>query len=229
MIFLWLSVYSNGNSIEGYTAQDLISYYLLGFIFNRVTNVNIEIEYINQVRSGEIAKFLLKPFSLTRFLMIEEASWRTLNLLLIGIPVIVVVKLFTSLQLVHLSLPEIFVLILLLCIAFIINGLTSMLILAASFFMDQGKTLVHFKWILGGIFSGALLPLSLYPPQIQHLARLLPFQFSFAVPVEFALGNMSIDVLKFSLLVASFWIILLYLSMRVFWRYALKNFTAVGS
>lgn len=229
MVILWYGVYRQGSSVGGLDIHQLISYYILGFAFNRSTNTNVELEYIDQIMTGDIAQFFLKPLSVRRFAGIEEAAWRSLNFCIIVIPFIVFISLVLNQPLTAISVHQLPLVLLLGIIAFTINILISMIILGFSFFIDQGRILVHFKWMVEGIFSGALLPLATYPAGLEKFARLLPFQFRFAVPVEFMLGFTTTKQIIWSLLLAGFWIVVLFISMKIIWHYSIKRFTSVGN
>ncbi len=229
MLLLWSSVYRTNQQLSGYTLPALSTYYIVGFIIGRFVVTNIELDYMDEVRSGTISKYFLKPISLKVYMTLQELSWRILNFFLIAMPLTgLLLLLIPSL----ISLPTLTTLItmsLLLALSFVINILISLLITGISFFIDQGRTLTHLKWMLEGICNGSLLPLTLYPDFLEKIARVLPFQLQFSAPLELYLHRISpSDTLKLFAL-ALFWVVSLTIVVHLVWHRAQKHFTAVGN
>lgn len=229
ILLLWSSVYSNNQQLPGYTLEALITYYVVGYVITRFIITNIELEYMDEIRSGTISKYFLKPVSLKVYMTLQELSWRVLNFFLITLPLVMILALFLPSIITIPSITTLVLMTLLLVPAFIINILTSLLITGIAFFIDQGRTLTHLKWMLEGIFNGSLLPLTLYPDFLEKIARILPFQLQFAVPIELYLNKTSPTAVMHLCILALFWIAALGIGVKIVWHKALTHFTAVGS
>lgn len=229
MLVLWFSVYRFGNNVGDFQLQDLVTYFIIGNIISNTVTVHFELDIVSQINDGTIAKHFLKPFSLRQRLYIGELSWKTMSLFLSTLPLMLLMIAFFRHWLITPSPSQLFVLIIFIVLGTILDSMLSFIIMAGSFFLDQGRAISHFKWMLSGIFGGGLLPLVLYPTWLEKIARILPFQFKFAVPMEIYLGKLStlttINLIVYELA----WIIILYSLVRISWHFALRKFTAVGS
>lgn len=96
-----------------------------------------------------------------------------------------------------------------------------------AFWFEQSKALVHFKWMLEGVFGGAWLPLYLFPLWWQNISKFTPFYYWFYFPIQLLLGNT--PDLYISLLISLAWIFLLYWISYRFWKYAVRYYSAVGN
>lgn len=229
IILLWKSIYDAGDAVGGYTFNQLASYYIAVYFIGRVTSADFEDDYLGQIKSGEISKYLLKPFSFKRLAVIQNISWRSLNftvsVLLPAIVIGIVAPQWLTLPSPQMGIAIVFFLVL----SYIIGALISLLIINIGFFIDQGRTLQHLKWMLTGLFSGSSLPLNLYPDWLRHIAEMLPFQFNNAVPIAYYLQTPPSHSFWYQAGLAIVWVVLLWIVMEFVWVKALKRFTAVGS
>lgn len=75
-IFLWTAVFASaGTSIGGYTRNDVIAYYLLTMLARAFSSMpGLASGIAEQVRSGEIKKFLVQPIDLLNYLLLARAA-----------------------------------------------------------------------------------------------------------------------------------------------------------
>ena len=81
---------------------------------------------------------------------------------------------------------------------------------------------------LFGILSGYLVPLELFPPWVQAVARVLPFRSMLGFPVELIVGLLPRQQALLELAVQWGWIAVLLLGARAAWRSGLRHFAAFG-
>jgi ABC-2 type transport system permease protein len=79
------------------------------------------------------------------------------------------------------------------------------------------------------VLSGRLVPMSLMPPFVQQLAAYLPFQWTFAFPIESLAGDLTPAQLFSGLGMQVFWILAEVLVLNVFWRLGIRRYSAVGN
>lgn len=228
MVVLWTAVYRQGNKIGEFNLDTLLTYYIIGNIIRTSVSVHFEEGGVKQVNDGTIARFFVRPYSYIRHALMDSISWRVFNLLVVAIPLLVVLFMVFPSLLLKTSLSRMAIVILFLLLAWGVEVLTSLAIVAAAFYFEQARAFTHLKWMLNGIFGGSLLPLSVYPRGFENIARILPFQFKFAVPMEIYLGQISGQQIVMSFIVALAWITGLFIVVRGFWNRAEKRFTSVG-
>lgn len=229
VLALWIGVYNQGSQIGSFSLNMLLTYYVIGYIIDSSVSVHFEENGVSQVNDGTIARFFVRPFSYVHHVVLDAISWRMFNLIVFTIPVLVLIFVVFRDIILTASLGKILLMMLFLLAALCIEVLTGLAIVAVAFYFEQAKALIHLKWILNGIFGGSLLPLSVYPHWFETLARLLPFQYKFAIPMEIYLGQKTVQEVGIGLLSALVWVLVLTVGVGRFWHRAARKFTAVGT
>jgi ABC-2 type transport system permease protein len=67
------------------------------------------------------------------------------------------------------------------------------------------------------------------PPWVQQVANYLPFQWTFAYPIEALIGHYDPRDLLLGLVYQAAWIIGSWLVVKVVWHYGIRHFGAVGN
>ncbi len=70
--------------------------------------------------------------------------------------------------------------------------------------------------------------MSLMPEWVQRLAVYFPFQWTFGFPIEALTGGYTPTELLRGLGMQALWIGLGFVGVKVLWRFAVKQFSAVG-
>jgi ABC-2 type transport system permease protein len=78
------------------------------------------------------------------------------------------------------------------------------------------------------ILSGRLVPLSLMPDWVQRAAWFFPFRWAFGFPIETLTGNMPVNDLFIGLGMQVAWIVFGALVVSIVWKFAIRQFSAVG-
>jgi len=76
------------------------------------------------------------------------------------------------------------------------------------------------------IVSGALVPISFFPQEIQSILGMLPFQYMFYVPISIVVGAAELSLSTF--MVPVFWIIILAVLLKIGWSRGLNRFEVQG-
>lgn len=228
-LVLWSMVYASQDTISGFTKATMISYYLIGYIFQQMTGSHFEDHYVKEILTGNINGWLFKPLSLKKSMVVEEVSWRVTGSIITLAPIIVLawvigVKIFSQI-----SLSSGLILLVMLVMGYFVDAIFSLAIIAIGFVFEEARSLMHLKWMFSWLFSGSMIPFELMPEWLEKLSKLLPFQARYYLPTNFYLGQMSNSQTQQSLIVMGIWAIILYGWIKWLWARNLKKFTAVGS
>ena len=228
MVVLWLAVYSKGQVISGYNLDQMISYYIIGYFVNSIISVHIEEYWVEQIRQGNISFILLKPFPFKIFAVLEEVSWKFIYAILVIFPTV-----FIATQIVDIfyfpNFTQIMLLLTSLLIGFAIDAIFSFFVIAGGFIFNQAHSLSHLKWMLTWILSGAMIPYELMPTWLSKLSKVLPFQHVFNTPLRLYLNPGPLSHYLPTLIQSILWVLGLLLVLEIFWKYAIKNYSAVGN
>ena len=194
-----------------------------------LTGAYFEENVINNIRSGEISKHLLKPISIKISYIIGEIGWRIGTLIFTIGPVFIFLLIFANKYLGEISLNYVFLIPIIMIMAYLLDCIYSLMICAMGFVFEEASSLRHLKWMLLWLFSGGMMPFTFLPNWLAKLASFLPFQLKYSVPVGIFQGTIGFSEILRSIILGVLWLALLSLSLHMLWGRNLKKFTAVGS
>lgn len=228
MVVLWIAVYSQSQVISGYSLEQMLSYYIIGYFVRSIISVHIEEYWVEEIRKGNISFVLLKPFSFKAFSIMEEIAWKFINIIMVTIPIIIIATQVVDIFYLP-SFIQILTLLTSFLIGFAIDAIFSFFVVAGGFIFNQAHSLSHLKWMLIWILSGAMIPYELMPVWLKNISIALPFQHVYNTPLRLYLEPNTINHYLPTLAHSILWILTLYIALKIFWKYAIKNYSAVGN
>ncbi len=223
---LWTAIYKTNSldMIQGYTLSQMLSYQVwtlvVGLIAQSYNSMNIAVD----IRYGKISTYLIYPFdfwqyhtaSFIAFFMnqIVISFLTLLALAFIGIITLPSLAIFSQ------ALPLCFLVALLWFVVMYFIGLIS-------FWLDETWTLRVVFIMISQFFSGAFLPLEIFPQWLMDGIKYLPFKYMTYVPVKVFMGTYT-GSLSLAYIVVSLWAIAFALGSALLWRKGVKLYTAAG-
>lgn len=227
LVYLWVAVYSSGQTVGTYTLSGILVYYIVLTVL-RITiseGVGHGFEVSNEIKDGIVANYLLKPFnySIERFLKLVAGA--TINFIVIG-PIVATLAFFSRN---YIDLPGIVGW--LSFIGFALIGLVFYYLIyyftaLSAFWVHRGQNFIYGMLLFSNLLNGGMLPLDLFPEWFQPISNLLPFRFLIYVPIQAFMGRI-VDWIPL-LLTAGAWIIILILLIAFTWNRGVRKFEAVG-
>jgi ABC-2 type transport system permease protein len=104
----------------------------------------------------------------------------------------------------------------------------SFIVNLTSFWLVDASGIMGFANILMMFFSGFLLPLAFFPPALQAVASVLPFQAITSIPAQVWLGKVEGDALVRALALQVFWVVTLAAVGLVVLRQAMRKVVIQG-
>jgi ABC-2 type transport system permease protein len=226
---VWTTVATNQGDVQGFTANDFVTYYLTLLIVDTLTS-DITIHLLAyKIQDGTLSGELLRPVHpiLTNTL-INNLAFKALTLLGL-IPVwLVLAVLFrpdfstVTLQSLLLAVPAVI-------LGFGISFLLGATITCVAFWTTRVYALNEFYYALVILFAGQFVPLELMPPVIQQIAQFLPFQLLKYFPIQLSLGRLPAEVIVRDFVLGLVWFGLALALFQWVWRLGVKRFSAVGA
>ena len=225
---VWMTVANLQGTVNGMTASDFATYYLLGLLIDLITSSITFHIFTYKIQDGSLSGELLRPSHpvLTNAL-INNIAFKTL-MLIVFIPIWIVLLIlfqptfaFTPLS-VLLTIPA------------LIMGF------ATSFLLESGISLLAFWttrafgpmeifWTAGTMLSGKLFPLTFLPLAVQSVAQFLPFQLWVWFPVQLLSNKLTTQEIIFSFTMELIWLVVLYVFFQALWKRGVRKFSAVGA
>jgi len=240
--FIWTAVYGGMSStagpfstagfstLNGIEYSQMIRYFgvttLIGYLTMDFADWNLSM----LIRTGKFLTFALRPLNHRFFALSQKIGHRTLGFIVEFIPCILIFTFLFKVDMRPANLPWT---LLSIALAFFMNFFVNYCIGMVSFWIVQSEGIRSFYTILGGLFSGVMLPLVFFPKPLQIIQFFLPFQYTSYVPAMVFLGNYTLGDIQLSIpaivAVQAVAVLFAYMASELLYKAAMKQFTAVGA
>lgn len=226
---LWSSLYggNEGTAFGSYAQKDMFSYILLAFAITNLLTWSSENNLSRLIRNGEIVTMRIRPVP---FLSQSVANMMG-NLLLQGVVNMAVVTLAFVVFSRSLTLPTLQsfgqflpALVLAVLLRMILSHCFSML----CFFTTDRLGIAWIREALMQFFSGAMIPVALFPAWLQSVSYATPFPLILQMPISILLGQPLPMALWQVYALQTVWILVFYGIHRLLLRYIERNTTIAG-
>lgn len=226
MMLVWLSLTEAG-PVQGYTAQDFISYYLMVIFMRRMCGVWIIWDLNRDIRQGSLSSQLLRPLHPVHLHLARTLSRHPLQLVLIGPPLVAAALLLGA----HYAMPlgHLPLLLVVMFGATLVEFFVQMCIGSTAFWITQATAVMEVWFYIRALLSGWVVPLDLFPPVVTNALQYLPFRYVLSFPLEITLGRLDLPQIGFGLAVQYGWVIFFFLLYRLLWSRGIREYSAVGA
>ncbi len=224
---LFASSTDGGNLIGGLTLDEMITYVAISWIGRSFYFNNIARELSGQIRDGEIAMQLIKPYNLQTVMMFEVVGESIFRLLLFTLPIMIVVVPLFGIQ----GPPDPTLYgwsFLSFSLALVIYTQFNFLLGCVAFYTKNIQGVLRAKMVAMDFLTGVLVPFTFFPEWFQTVVSWLPFQGISYIPVTIYLGKRPGAELFAGLAVQLAWSVILYALARLVWNRAVKQITVQG-
>ncbi len=206
---------------------DFTAYYLAALVVRLMTGAWVIWEVNFEIRQGTLAYRLLRPIHPLVAYAAENVGAMPMRLALV-VPLAIAAVAIAGPS--HLTHDPVLVAAFPVAVvgAWLITFLAMAVIGALAFYLEASSALFEVWLALFGVFSGYLIPLELFPRWLAAVARVLPFRYMLAFPVEMVVGMTPRRAALAELAVQWLFVAVLALAARATWRAGLRRFAAYG-
>ena len=226
---VWTSIANIKGSVNGFTANDFVTYYMTLLVVDQVTSNIVIHTFAYKVQDGTLSSELIRPIHpmLTNAL-VNNIAFKALTI--IGfIPVWIILFFLYKPDYSHLTLTGILMAIPAMIMGFLVGFLLSAAITSLAFWTTRVYSIHEFYYAMILLFSGQFVPLPLMPKLIQDVAQYLPFQLLIYFPIQLILGKLSSAQIVQGYVTGIIWLIVAISVFNWIWRNGVKRFSAVGA
>jgi ABC-2 type transport system permease protein len=204
-----------------------IAYYLVTLVVRQLTGAWIAWDMNREIKEGTLALRLLKPIHPLAGYSADSLAALPMRAL-ISLPLSVTVLVLSSRD--HLTHDPVVVLIFLASLmgAWLLNFAVSATIGTLGLFIESSLEVWELWFGVYMLLSGYLIPLELFPHWAERLARMLPFAYLQAFPVETLTGRNSRGAALAGLGAQLAWASAAWLLLMFLWRRGQRRFAAYG-
>ncbi|MCL4272563.1 MAG: ABC-2 family transporter protein [Anaerolineales bacterium] len=226
---VWTSIANVKGEVNGFTANDFITYYMVLLIVDQITSNIIIHTFAYKIQDGSLSGELIKPIHpmLTNAL-VNNVAFKMLTIMGL-VPIWIILFFLYKPDFSSVSLVGILLAIPAMLLAFFIGYLFSAAITSLAFWTTRVYSIHEFYFALILLFSGQFVPLTLMPQIIQDIAQYLPFQLLIYYPIQLILGRLSVEQIIHGYVMSFVWLGVALLFFNWVWRNGVKRYSAVGA
>jgi len=225
---VWIAVAdARGGSTSGYTANTFAGYFLVLLIVRDMTMTWIPYDLPGQVRKGDLAPKLIRPFHPVLMTVADMFAFRVQSVLTV-VPIAAVMFLVFDARIAG-SVGAVLAAIALIPLASVTRALVDTLFASTSLWLVRIDGIRNLYYMLLLLLGGQFAPLALFPAWLQNGARALPFYWTLGYPTELAIGTAPLSEAWIGALVLTGWALVTFAVLQPVWRAGIRAHEAVGS
>jgi ABC-2 type transport system permease protein len=224
-LFIWSAAAGDG-TISGLTQESLAGYYLILILANQLTYATTNWTVGDNIRYGQISRWLLQPMSPIYHALSQEIAGKVV-FMLFSVPITALLALIIRPQF-NLSWGQALQFLPAIALAWALRFFWGYWLALLAFWVTRADSLLALQDSLIFLLGGHLAPIALLPPGMQTLARLLPFRYMSAFPVEVLTGQLGGQETLTGLVIQLGWTVLAIALYRWVWTRGIRHYEAVG-
>jgi ABC-2 type transport system permease protein len=227
-VAIWVAVYAGTASVDGISLPQMITYAIIGSSITTASSWEWFVRRVGaQIKSGDIAVFLLKPLRYPLMLFAGECGQVGFGLLSVILPAVVLSGLFYGM------LPPASAAHGILFLGFWLLGFTILFFLAtiASLLSFWLLTAFSLEWMLQALLSilaGRVVPLWFFPEPAAAILNYLPFAWVAFHPTAVYLGQVDIPEALVLFAIGLTWALALGAIVAWLWHRAARRLVVQG-
>lgn len=236
-IFLWFAVFTarQGRPLEGYGYEQFVAYYLLTMVSRAFSSMpGLASGIANQIRQGEIKKYLIQPVDMLGFLLLSrvahKAAYYSVALAPFALVFFLCRSYFTDLPAhaaTH-SWTTAAAFVAALAMSFLLGYFLEASLGLIGFWFLEVNSLLFVYMLMNFFLSGHMFPLDMLPEPWRTVVELCPLQYLAYFPVAVFLGKFQGLELVRALLVEVAWLaFFVVLSRWLYWR-GVRHYSGFG-
>lgn len=218
IILIWFFIFSNSQTLGNFSMQDMIAYLLIGNLIGLFSSYLLYRILRYNIGAGDMKMFYYKPLA-----YIFRVFFRTLKKLIIPFLFsislnILLLYFFVSNVYLNYETKYLFLILFMIILAFITELLIALALDMYVFWTFESNGLSKVISRLKKILAGAYFPLSFLGTNFLIISLLFPFAYSFYVPTQLYLKNISFEQGLLGIAVQLTWIVIIYFIIKISWK-----------
>jgi ABC-2 type transport system permease protein len=221
----------SGESLRlfGFTYVQMLGYVVVANIVNRLVRTGFEYDLNDDIRSGGLDRYLVKPIDYFGFRMTQFAGSKVAETAFMGAALAIAVAVLSATTGFAVSVAAVLGFAAALILAFVLNFLIFWCVGLAGFWLTEIGFFFEAARIVIITASGGVFPLSVFGPGPEAVLKALPFRYTIQFPTDVLCGRVGQGELASGLALAALWAVALFVLCRVLWAVGVRRFVAVGS
>ncbi|MFC3749676.1 ABC transporter permease [Paenibacillus sp. GCM10012306] len=173
--FTWKAIYGDGQALGGFTAAQMTTYVAVSWMARAFYFNNLDREISTDIRDGSIAIQFIRPYNYVLVKMMQGLGEGMFRFMLFMIPGMAIAMLLFPVNLP--TEPSAWIgFLVMLFFSFLINSQINVITGLLAFFVENNEGMMRMKRVVVDLFSGLIVPISLFPGWLSSVLEVLPFQ-----------------------------------------------------
>lgn len=223
---LWIAVARS--TTRDISTSQMISYYYMAVIVNRLTQ-DWSIQLVpNAILKGEFYKYLLRPFNYLTEMLGVSLSTKFIRIIIL-IPILTTSGIALQDYLEYdFEFITLFYFTLAIIIGFTINFFLGNIVSLIAVYIKQIQGIKALYINSVSILSGQTVPILVFPLWALFIIEILPFRYVLSFPIEIIIGSIhQIDIHR-GFAIAFIWLIVLIVLYKLIYKISIKKYEAEG-
>ena len=208
----------------------MILYFAVALVIHYLTMDFADWNLQMLIHTGKFVTYLLRPMNHSYFAFSQKMGHRVLGFLYEFVPVIIIVTLIFGVNIMPMSILWALISI---ALSFVMMFCINYCIGITAFWLTRTGGLRSVFLVFRYVFSGAFIPLVLFPNIVQKVLFFLPFQFAAYVPARVWLGSYDLAGIHMPIehivLIQVGYTLVMFIFMQFLYCLGIKKFTGVGT
>lgn len=214
--FTWKAIYGGGESLGGFSGAQMTTYVAVSWMARAFYFNNLDREISTDIRDGSIAIQFIRPYNYVLVKMMQGLGEGVFRFMLFMIPGMAIAMLLFPVQLP--TEPSAWAgFLVMLFFSFLINSQINVITGLSAFFVENNEGMMRMKRVIVDLFSGLIVPISLFPGWLAEVLKVLPFQAITYLPGSVFTGRVQGVGIWNVLGVQVFWFVVLLIP--IVWLY----------
>lgn len=227
MFYIWQMMFTSHEVINGYTWESMKMYLFVSFLCTSTISWNAEMGMAKKIINGTITVDLIKPINI-RLMTLVQAVGSSFFSNVFAISIVVGLALFVF----NVPFPTDYkvwaMFVISLTFSFLLNFILTYIFSLFCFWTSNAYGVATARSTIANFFSGALVPLEMFPPFLANLAFMLPFKGIVYIPTAIFIGKLEGIAWAKALGGQMIWLIALWGLSSLLWQKAVKQVTING-
>jgi ABC-2 type transport system permease protein len=222
-----MSAMTREGPVGRFDHKAFVAYYLVTLIVRQMTGAWVAWQMVQEIKEGTLGLRLLRPIHPLASYSAESLAALPLRAI-VSVPIAVIILLGTAASEISHDWVNIAGFLLSLAGAWLLNFAVSAMIGTLGLFIDSSLQVWELWFGCFMLLSGYLIPLELLPHWLSSVARVSPFAYLQALPVETLTGMRDRHHVLTGLAAQLGWIVVAWTGLLIMWKRGLKRFAAFG-
>lgn len=225
--WLWIALYSQNDTLLNVELSQMITYSMLGVIFELIYGLHIGLYISKQCKLGAITNDVLKPIGFHFHMLARDLGETLFRLISLAIPSFILAFIFFDI-----ILPQSLLYFLLFLISsilgyFVLFHLNFLIGLLSLYTLD----VTGIDWAYGALsrlLGGQFLPLWMFTGLLSIFSYALPFRAIYYIPFSIYIGSIDKYEIISALTFQTIWLVILFVISRVVLKKSYQNMCVQG-